>query len=137
MYPIKNIPSLEDVAVQIRTLAIKRAPIDTGNLKARLLSQNSVKNMVKYTSKGAEFSLDFSPLGAEYGKYWNKPYGKGRPAPALHSNTTATIKKRYPQHFDYAEKAITDPSINGYVSEFVIALTNKVKSELIAEIRLP
>jgi hypothetical protein len=129
MYPIKNIPSLEDIAVQIRTLAIKRAPIDTGNLKSRLLLQNSIKNMVKYTPHGAEFSLDFSPTGASYGKYWNTPYGKG-------NGTTATIKKRYPQHFDYAEKAITDPSINAYVKEFVISLTNKVKSELIAEIRL-
>lgn len=129
MYPIKNIPSLEAIAVQIRTLAIKRAPIDTGNLKSRLLTENPVDKMVKYNDRGAIFNLDFSPVGASYGKYWNKPYGKGR-------GTTATIRKRYPQHFDYAEKAVTDPSVDAYVKQFVISLTNKVKSEIIAEIRL-
>ena len=128
MQNIQNFKSLEDIAVQIRTLAIRRAPIDTGNLRNRLLIENPINKMVKYTSNGAIFNLDFAPYGATYGKYWNKPYGKGR-------GTTATIKNRYPQHFDYAEKAITDPSIKIYVKDFVTALTNKVKSEIIAEIR--
>ena len=36
MAKIKNIRTLESIAVKIRDLAIKNAPIDTGNLRRKI-----------------------------------------------------------------------------------------------------
>lgn len=121
--PIKN------VAKQIRNVASALAPRKTGNLRNVLRSYNTPDRMVKFDNKGgANITFYFAPPGATYGKYWNKPYGSGR-------GTTATIKKRYPQHFDYADKAYQDPSVKKLIKDYTKALGKQIATELREAVR--
>ena len=121
--PIKNI------AKTIRNVASKLAPRDTGNLRNVLRSYNTPERMTKFDSKGnAKITLFFAPPGARYGQYWNKPYGTG-------SGRTATIRKRYPQHFDYAEKALTDAAVKKAVKDYTKALGKSIAEELRQAVR--
>jgi len=122
---------LKNVAKQIRNVASALAPRKTGNLRNVLRSYNTPDRMVKFGKQGsADITFYFAPPGATYGKYWNKPYGSGR-------GTTNTIKKRYPQHFDYAEKAYKDPSVKQLIKEYVRALGIQVVTELKEAVRKP
>jgi hypothetical protein len=103
---IKGLSSLAEV---IKTSAIKNAPYKTGNLKSKLQSYNTLQRMIKPDGKGIKFVA--GPPGAEYGKYWNSPYGKG-------DGRTATIKKRYPKHFDFRDNAYEDPGVQQALREF-------------------
>jgi hypothetical protein len=121
--PIKN------VAKQIRNVASALAPRKTGNLRNVLRSYNTPDRMVKFDDKGgANITFYFAPPGARYGKYWNKPYGSGR-------GTTATIKKRYPQHFDYADKAYQDPSVKRLIRNYTQALGKQIALDLREAVR--
>jgi hypothetical protein len=121
--PIKN------VAKQIRNVASALAPRKTGNLRNVLRSYNTPDRMVKFGKNGsANITFYFAPPGATYGKYWNKPYGSGR-------GTTATIKKRYPQHFDYADKAYQDPSVKKLIKDYTKALGKQIATELREAVR--
>jgi hypothetical protein len=130
---IKNISKiklpLKNVAKQIRNVASKLAPRKTGNLRNNLRSYNTPDRMVKFDKKGnATITLFFSPPRATYGKYWNKPYGRG-------NGRTATIKKRYPEHFDYAEKAYKDPSVKRKIKEYTKAVGKSIAEELREAVR--
>jgi hypothetical protein len=121
--PIKN------VAKQIRNVASALAPRKTGNLRNVLRSYNTPDRMVKFDNKGgANITFYFAPPGATYGKYWNKPYGSGR-------GTTATIKKRYPQHFDYADKAYKDPTVKRLIKDYTNALGKQIALDLREAVR--
>jgi hypothetical protein len=120
---------LKNVAKQIRNVASAAAPRDTGNLRNVLRSYNTPDRMVKYGKNGsANITFFFSPPGATYGKYWNSPYGSG-------SGRTATIKKRYPQHFDYADKAYSDPTVKRLIQDYAAALGKQVALDLKEAIR--
>ena len=120
---------LKNVAKQIRNVGSALAPRATGNLRNVLRSYNTPDRMVKFDNKGgANITFYFAPPGATYGKYWNKPYGSGR-------GTTATIKKRYPQHFDYAEKAYSDPSVKKLIKDYTKALGKQIATELREAVR--
>ncbi len=103
MAVIKKHPQeIKKVALSIRNVASAIAPRDTGNLRNVLRSYNTPDRMISYKPNGeVDIKFFFAPPGATYGKYWNSPFGTG-------DGTTATIKKRYPQHFDYAAKALKD-----------------------------
>jgi hypothetical protein len=121
--PIKN------VAKQIRNIASALAPRKTGNLRNVLRSYNTPDRMVKFDDKGgANITFYFAPPGATYGKYWNKPYGSG-------NGTTATIKKRYPQHFDYADKTYKDPTVKKLIKDYTKALGKQIALDLREAVR--
>jgi len=123
--PIKN------VAKQIRNVASALAPRKTGNLRNVLRSYNTPDRMVKFDNKGgANITFYFAPPGATYGKYWNKPYGY---SPS--TGTTVTIRKRYPQHFDYAEKAYKDPSVKRLIKDYTQALGKQIALDLREAVR--
>ena len=120
---------LKNVAKQIRNVASALAPRKTGNLRNVLRSYNTPDRMVKFGKNGsADITFYFAPPGATYGKYWNKPYGSGR-------GTTATIKKRYPQHFDYAEKAYKDQSVKKLIKDYTQALGKQIALDLREAVR--
>lgn len=120
---------LKNVAKQIRNIGSATAPRDTGNLRNTLRSYNTPDRMVKYGKNGsANITFFFAPPNATYGKYWNKPYGSGR-------GTTATIKKRYPQHFDYAEKAYADPTVRKLIRDYVSTLGKQIVLDLREAVR--
>ena len=105
--------ALDQIAKRIRTLAATIAPYDTGNLSNKIKSYNTLDRMVKWNDKtfDSKVTLFFAPPGARYGQFWNKPYGRGK-------GTTATIKKRYPSNFDYAEKAFKDSDVKRLYKAF-------------------
>lgn len=120
---------LKNVAKQIRNVASALAPRKTGNLRNVLRSYNTPDRMVKFDKNGgANITFYFAPPGATYGKYWNKPYGTGM-------GTTATIKKRYPQHFDYAEKAYKDQSVKKLIKDYTKALGQQIALDLREAVR--
>jgi len=120
---------LKNVAKQIRNVASALAPRKTGNLRNVLRSYNTPDRMVKFGKNGsAEITFYFAPPGATYGKYWNKPYGSG-------NGTTAKIKSRYPQHFDYADKAYQDPSVKKAIANYVKALGQQIGLDLREAVR--
>jgi 4-hydroxyphenylpyruvate dioxygenase-like putative hemolysin len=130
MAAIKKHPQeIKKVALSIRNAASAIAPRDTGNLRNVLRSYNTPERMITYKSKGeVDIKFFFAPPGATYGKYWNSPYGTG-------NGTTATIKKRYPKHFDYAAKAMKDPEIKASIKSYAMALGVQVATELRESVR--
>lgn len=122
--------ALDQIAKQIRTLAATRAPYDTGNLSRRIKSYNTLDRMVKWNSKtfDSKITLFFAPPGARYGQFWNKPFGRG-------SGTTATLKKRYPSNFDYAEKAMNDRGVKKMYKDFAKAIGKEIASDLRKSVR--
>lgn len=119
---------LKNVAKQIRNVASALAPRDTGNLRNTLRQYNTPDRMVKFTKNGAEITLYFAPPGATYGKYWNKPYGSG-------NGRTAKLKSRYPQHFDFAERAYQDPSVRKAIEEYTKAIGKQIVEDLKEAVR--
>jgi hypothetical protein len=125
MAVIKKHPQeIKKVALSIRNVASALAPRATGNLRNVLRSYNTPDRMITYKQSGdVDIKFFFAPPGATYGKYWNSPFGKGK-------GTTATIKKRYPEHFDYAAKAMKDPEIKASIKAYAKALGVQVATEL-------
>jgi hypothetical protein len=125
MAVIKKHPQeIKNVAKSIRNVASALAPRATGNLRNVLRSYNTPDRMLTYKPNGeVDIKFFFAPPGATYGKYWNSPYGTGK-------GTTATIKKRYPQHFNYASKALKDPEIKASIKAYAKALGAQVATEL-------
>lgn len=130
MAVIKKHPQeLKQVALSIRNVASALAPRATGNLRNTLRSYNTPERMIKYLPNGsANIVFSFAPPGATYGKYWNSPYGTG-------NGTTGTIRRRYPQHFNYASKALKDPEVKTRIKDYAKALGVLVATELRESIR--
>lgn len=122
---------LKNIAKTIRNVASSLAPRKTGTLRNALRSYNTPERMVQFSDKGdAKITFFFAPPGATYGKYWNKPYGSG-------NGTTATIRKRYPEHFDYAENARKDPSVKKAIKDYAAALGKQIALDFRESIRKP
>jgi hypothetical protein len=130
MAAIKKHPQeIKKVALSIRNVASAIAPRDTGNLRNVLRSYNTPERMISYKPNGeVDIKFFFAPPGATYGKYWNSPYGTGK-------GRTATIRKRYPQHFDYAAKAMKDPEIKEGIRAYAKALAVQVATEIRESVR--
>jgi hypothetical protein len=121
--------AIKDLAKTIRNVGSALAPRKTGNLRNVLRSYNTPERMVSADSKGnATVNFFFAPPGARYGKFWNKPYGIGK-------GRTATIKKRYPQHFDYAENAYKSAEVKLAVKNYTKAVGKSIAMELREAIR--
>lgn len=131
MAAIKGIRELESIAVRIRDLAIARAPKDRGILRDRIKQANTPAKtkMIKSSADMKEITigLDYAPVGAEYGQYWNRPYGSG-------NGRTATFKRKYPQHFDYAYDAINDPKLSAEFDAYLAKLGDYIVDEIEIEL---
>jgi hypothetical protein len=67
-------PTLAQLSITYKSLAVARAPRKTGNLKNKLEAYNRPSGMVKVLGPNKfELVLDVAPPGAEYGKWWNDP----------------------------------------------------------------
>ena len=126
----KSTPELVAIATTLRDLTSAGAPVKTGNLRDTIKSFNTTNRMITFdaVSKRARVKVDYAPPGANYGRYWNNPYGEG-------SGTTATIKKRYPNKFNYAIKALENVSIDRLIANYTKALAKDVVVEVVAELR--
>ena len=126
----KSTPELVAIATTLRDLTSAGAPVKTGNLRDTIKSFNTNNRMITFdaVSRRARVKVDYAPPGANYGRYWNSPYGEG-------SGTTATIRKRYPNKFNYAIKALQDTSIDMLIANYTNALAKDVVAEVVAELR--
>lgn len=126
----KSTPELVAIATTLRDLTSAGAPVKTGNLRDTIKSFNTTNRMITFdeVSRRARVKVDYAPPGANYGRYWNNPYGEG-------SGTTATIKKRYPNKFNYAIKALQDTSIDMLIANYTKVLAKDVVAEVVAELR--
>ena len=119
--------TLAQIANKIKTLAVTKAPKRTGNLKKQLDTFNRPSGMIREskteTSRTFEFSLDVSPPGAEYGKYWNSP------------TISDTVKRgktvNVPGAINFAQKAINDPQIEKMIDEYLA----EIKDEFVTQIK--
>ena len=126
----KSTPELVAIATTLRDLTSAGAPVKTGRLRDTIKSFNTTNRMITFdaVSRRARVKVDYAPPGANYGRYWNNPYGEG-------SGTTATIKKRYPNKFNYAIKALQDTSIDMLIANYTKNLAKDVVAEVVAELR--
>lgn len=118
--------TLAQIATKIKTLAVAKAPKKTGNLKRKLDTYNRPAGMIKEgkspKGKTIEFTLDVSPPGAEYGKYWNDP------------NVSETVRKgktpNVPKSINFAEKAINDAEIQRMIDEYVSKIGDEIVNQI-------
>jgi hypothetical protein len=121
---------LNQVATQIKNIALFYAPKKTGNLKRKLNQANRPSNMIRIingaTKSNISVSLDIAPTGAEYGKYWNSP------------NVSRTVRegktKNVPRSIDYGKQALDDPQVKRelakFFEEFAADYTKAILKEL-------
>lgn len=129
---VKKTPSLAQIATLIKNKAVALAPKKTGNLKRQLDTYNRPAGMVKKTMKGKKsislsFTLDVSPPGAEYGKYWNDP------------NVSKSVRKgkttNVPGSINFSDKAINDPQIQQLINKAIEDITNDIVETFKAEVK--
>jgi hypothetical protein len=120
---VKKTPTLGQIANLIKRKAVARAPKKTGNLKNKLDTYNRPAGMVKQKVSGKKmisfsFTLDVSPPGAEYGKFWNDP------------NVSETVRKgktpNVPKSINFADKAIEDPEVKMMIDKVISDVTNDI-----------
>jgi hypothetical protein len=119
--------TLAQISSKIKTLAVAKAPKKTGNLKRKLDTYNRPAGMIKEgkspKGKTIEFSLDVSPPGAEYGKYWNDP------------NVSETVRKgktkNVPNSINFAQKAIDDSEVQRMINEYVSKVGDEITNQLV------
>ena len=129
---VKKTPTLAQVANTIKKKTIAFAPKKTGNLKRQLDTYNRPAGMVKRTPIGKNsisisFTLDVSPPGAEYGKFWNDP------------NVSSTVKRgktpNVPKSINFADKALEDPEVKMMIDKVVSDVTNDIVDYFKAEVK--
>jgi hypothetical protein len=135
MATIKNIRTLEGIAVKIRDLAIAKAPKDTGNLKRRIREANTpVKSkMIKTTNDlDVTISLDYAPNGAEYGQWFNEP-----PTPVSKRRKSLEKTAKRKGNWNYAINAMNDKDLNTQFEAYLQELGDYIISELEVELDKP
>lgn len=127
----KGSKELKQVANQVKNVALFFAPKKTGNLKRRLNQANKPSNMVKIrngnTKQTISISLNVSPDGAEYGKFWNRPNLSG---------TVAGGKtKNVPRSIDFGKQAMNDPSVKKEFAKFFKEFGKEYTKFLVKELK--
>jgi hypothetical protein len=134
--------TLNDVTKKARTLAdtiskkiASKAPVKTGNLKAKLIAGNTIDTMFEITGmdsktktiKSLEFTYDYAPPGAEYGKYWNDP---------TVSDTVKNQKTGNKDKINFAEKGLNDSKIDSKINDLVDVLGDMTLAQIDMELSL-
>jgi hypothetical protein len=127
--------TLAQIANTVRSLAVAKAPIKTGNLKRALNAYNRPAGMIK-EKKGKnsieiELSIDVAPPGAEYGQWWNEP--------TLADNVKKGKTKNIPGSINYGNKALNDPIVDklldDYINSYLQVLADDTVKQLEKELK--
>ena len=131
MASIKNIRTLESIAVKIRELAVAKAPRDTGYLKKRIKEANTPAKtkMIKVSNNEISISLDYAPSGAEYGQFFNDP-------PSINSKRRKKLKATAIRrgNWNYAIEAMNDIDLSQQFNDFIDELGDFYVKELEIEL---
>lgn len=132
MAKIQYIRTLESIAVGIRDLAIKNAPVDTGNLKRRIREANTpakTKMIKQLKDLSVVISLDYAPNGATYGQWFNDP-------PKVASKRRKSLKRTAQRkgNWNYAIDAMNDTELSKKFNDYLDMLGDYVVEEIEIEL---
>jgi hypothetical protein len=130
--------TLKDIAKKVGDLTVVYAPINKnpkaktrGNLKRKLSIANTPTKILKYkrerpdfiqdTKFGIQFSINYAPKGAEYGKFVEEGF-KHKGGKTIPPNP-------------FAEKAINDPSVRKMIKDYTKELAKEVKKQILEDFR--
>jgi hypothetical protein len=78
-------------------------------------------------SVSVSFTIDVSPPGAEYGKFWNDP------------NVSDSVRKgktpNVPKSINFADKALEDPEVKMMIDKVISDVTNEIVNYLTDEVK--
>jgi hypothetical protein len=113
---IKQSKGFEQVAAQVKNVAMFKSPRRTGNLRRKLNEYNRPKSMVEFggSAKKPEIkiSLNVGPSGAEYGRWFNDP-----PRVIKRTKLKATAERK--GNWDFGKEAFKDNSVKNEVKKLV------------------
>ena len=120
---VKKTPTLDQIANTIRKKAVALAPKKTGNLKNKLETYNRPAGMIKQKVSGKKMvslslTIDVSPPGAEYGKFWNDP----NVSDSVRNGKTPNV----PKSINFADKALEDPEVKMMIDKVISDMTNQI-----------
>lgn len=129
---VKQTKGLKQLAAQVKNVALFYAPKRTGNLKRRLNQANRAENMFKVIPSGGKakisISLNVSPPGAEYGKWFNDP-----PRVVKRTKLKQTAERK--GNWNFGKKAVNDPSVKAELDKFIKEFAKEYTKTLIKEIK--
>jgi hypothetical protein len=123
--------SIVDVLVK---QVVDKAPIKTGRLRKALKKANTVNTVLENTGgfsknipiQSFEFSINYAPDDAPYGKYWNDP--------TLAKNIKNGKTKNIPQSINFAEKAILTPEFQKGLDDLLDLIGESIADSIVREL---
>jgi len=129
---IKGSKQLNQVANQIKNVALFYAPKDTGNLKRKINQANRPSNIIKVINgqnkSVISVSLDIAPTGAEYGKWFNDP-----PAVVKRTKLKETAERK--GNWNFGKKALEDPSVKKEWDKFIKEFSDDYAEMIVKELK--
>lgn len=129
---LKKTQGLEQIAAQVKNVALFYAPKKTGNLKREINRFNRPKNMVSIVGSGTrskiKIDLDISPPGAEYGKWFQDP-----PKVVKRRKFRQTAIKR--GNWQFGKKALKDKSVKNEIKKFTKEFAKEFKRFAVLELQ--
>ena len=129
---LKKTQGLEQIAAQVKNVALFYAPKKTGNLKREINRFNRPKNMVSIVGSGTrskiKIDLDVSPPGAEYGKWFQDP-----PKVVKRRKFKQTAIKR--GNWQFGKKALKDKSVKNEIKKFTKQFAKEFKRFAVLELQ--
>jgi hypothetical protein len=113
---------------------VDKAPIKTGRLRKALKKANTVNTVLENTGgfsknipiQSFEFSINYAPDDAPYGKYWNDP--------TLAKNIKNGKTKNIPQSINFAEKAILTPEFQKGLDDLLDLIGESIADSIVKEL---
>jgi len=129
---IKKTKGLEQIAQQVKNVALFYAPKKTGHLKREINKFNRASNMVSVVGSGTrskiKIDLDVSPPNAEYGKWFQDP-----PRVVKRRKFKQTAIKR--GNWQFGRKALKDKSVKAEIKKFTKAFAKEFKRFAVLELQ--
>ena len=131
-------PTLLQVAQKLGDLVSVKAPKKTGNLRRRLKTANTGRNILggmnsaqaekaiiedlKTGTFTFEFDIDVAPDGAEYGQWWNSP--------TISKTVSGGKTRNIPDGINFGDKAYNDPQFQRMLDQYVEELGDKIAASI-------
>lgn len=131
---IRKTKGLEQIAQQVKNVALYYAPKDTGYLKREINRANRARDMVKVvggTGKAQiNINLDVSPSTANYGKWFNDP-------PAVKSPQRKKLKQTAIEkgNWQFGKKAKNDKSVKEQIKKFTKEFAKEFKRYAVTKLK--
>lgn len=129
---VRRTKGLEQIAQQVKNVALFYAPKKTGHLKREINKYNKPKNMVEVvgtkTRARIKINLEVSPPTAEYGKWFNDP-----PKVVKRRKLKATAIRK--GNWQFGKKALKDKSVKNEVKKFTKEFAKEFKRFAVMQLK--